>query len=195
MMSKSLDDTCYPFSVLTSAHGFCLMKPATLIFALGITALFLPLAPWQAWASEQSRGPVAQRTSAARASAPANPFLGRWVNQRGSTVCFAANSETLSGYYHTHLGQPDKNEGFPVTGFVSGDVIAFAVSFKGYGSITSWVGQLSEDQDGDFIQTLWQLTRDVEDSREAQDLWRSISTGASVFRRATLGDDPGPADC
>lgn len=110
-------------------------------------------------------------------------FLGVWQNDRGSVVNFTSTKEILSGYYQTQLGQPDKSQKFPLTGFVQGDLITFTVNFTGYGSITSWSGQLSKDERGDYIRTLWHLTRDVEDDQEKTDLWRSITAGASDFRR------------
>lgn len=113
-------------------------------------------------------------------------FLGVWQNDRGSVVNFTSTKEILSGYYQTQLGQPDKSQKFPLTGFVQGDLITFTVNFTGYGSITSWSGQLSKDERGDYIRTLWHLTRDIEDGQEDTDLWHSITAGASDFRRMPL---------
>ena len=112
-----------------------------------------------------------------------NPeFSGSWANDRGSVVHLYPSKGLLSGVYQTNLGQPDKGQKFPLTGFVQGDLIAFTVNFAGYGSMTSWAGQLSEDSDGPYIRTLWHLTRDVEDEMEDANLWRSIPAGASDFR-------------
>lgn len=113
-----------------------------------------------------------------------NPFSGLWVNQRGSGVNFTVTDGFLSGFYQTALGQPDKSKKFPLTGFVEGDQITFTVNFKGYGSLTSWTGQMTRDEKGDYIRTLWNLTRDVDDDKEDDDLWQSITSGASDFRRA-----------
>lgn len=110
-------------------------------------------------------------------------FSGQWVNDRNSAVTFKVHEGLLSGHYQTALGQPDKSKKFPLTGFVEGDQITFTVNFKGYGSLTSWTGQLTEDAKGEYIRTLWNLTRDVEDAKEAQDMWNSITSGASDFRR------------
>jgi len=112
-----------------------------------------------------------------------NLFEGQWVNDRNSAVIFEVTDGLLSGHYQTALGQPDKSKKFPLTGFVEGDQITFTVNFKGYGSMTSWTGQLTTDQEGDYIRTLWNLTRDVEDAAENDDLWKSITSGASDFRR------------
>jgi len=54
---------------------------------------------------------------------------------------------------------------------------------SGYGSLTSWTGQLTQDETGPYIRTLWNLTRDVADEKEGEELWNSITSGASDFRR------------
>lgn len=115
---------------------------------------------------------------------PINLFEGQWVNDRDSAVVFNVTDGLLSGHYQTALGQPDKSKKFPLTGFIEGDQITFTVNFKGYGSLTSWTGQLTTDEEGEYIRTLWNLTRDVEDADEDSDLWKSITSGASDFRRA-----------
>lgn len=110
-------------------------------------------------------------------------FEGTWINDRGSVVVIEQKDDTLSGHYQTALGQPDEAERFPLTGWAQGDVISFAVNFKGYGSITAWNGQLSENEDGPYIRTLWHLSRNVEDKDEEEDMWSSVIAGASDFRR------------
>ena len=109
-------------------------------------------------------------------------FSGPWANERGSVVHLSLSNGMLTGVYQTNLGQPDKSQRFPLTGFVQNHLITFTVNFAGYGSMTSWAGQLSEDSDGPYIRTLWHLTRDIEDTMEDAHLWRSITAGASDFR-------------
>ena len=112
-----------------------------------------------------------------------NPeFSGPWVNDRGSVVHLFPSNGLVNGFYQTNLGQPDMSQRFPLTGFIQGDLITFTVNFDGYGSMTSWAGQLSEDQHGPFFRTLWHLTRDIADEMEDANLWRSITAGASNFR-------------
>ena len=110
-------------------------------------------------------------------------FSGQWENDRGSAVTFEVKEGLVSGYYQTNLGQPEKSQKFPLTGWAEGDQITFTVNFQGYGSLTSWTGQMSEDHQGPYIRTLWHLTRDVPDEKEDEDLWGSITAGASEFRR------------
>lgn len=112
-----------------------------------------------------------------------NLFSGRWQNDRGSAVTFDLKDGLLSGVYQTNLGEPDKSKKFPLTGFAEGDQITFTVNFKGFGSMTSWTGQLTEDKNGAYIRTLWNLTRDVDDAKEDDDMWNSVTAGASEFRR------------
>ena len=107
---------------------------------------------------------------------------GTWVNERGSSVTFSTRDGLLSGHYNTQLGNPDPATRFPLTGFIEGDQMTFTVNFKGYGSLTSWTGQMSEDADGVYIRTLWHLTRDVPDAKEDEDLWSSIIAGSAQFR-------------
>ncbi|WP_298915125.1 avidin/streptavidin family protein [uncultured Algimonas sp.] len=116
--------------------------------------------------------------------AHAHDLNGLWVNEAGSAVELnVSEGGTVSGHYRTELGKPDADAPFTLIGWVQGDVIAFTVSFTGYDSITSWSGQLSEDEDGDFIRTLWHHTRDIVEEDEADHLWRSITAGAATFRR------------
>jgi len=115
--------------------------------------------------------------------APLN-LEGVWVNERGSAVTFQNKDGLLSGHYNTQLGNPDPAARFPLTGFVEGDQLTFTVNFKGYGSLTSWTGQMSEDESGPYIRTLWNLTRDVPDAEEEDELWSSIISGAATFRPA-----------
>lgn len=105
---------------------------------------------------------------------------GQWVNDRGSAVTLSCDGDRLSGVYNTNVGQPDKGQSFPLTGWIEGDNLSFTVHFKGYGSITAWVGQI----EGEQLKTLWHLTRNVDDDKEAEDMWKSVTSGASVFTRA-----------
>jgi hypothetical protein len=128
-------------------------------------------------------------------TAAAHELDGLWVNEAGSAVQIrVADDGSLSGHYRTELGKPDAASQFALTGWAQGDVVAFSVSFTDFGSITSWSGQSSEDDKGEFIRTLWQHTRDIAQEDEAQDLWRSITAGAATFRRAEVPAQNAPQD-
>lgn len=114
--------------------------------------------------------------------AQSDDIAGVWVNERGSAVSFTERDGLLSGHYNTQLGDPDPGSRFPLTGFIEGDQVTFTVNFKGFGSLTSWTGQISEDADGPYLRTLWHLTRDVPDAEEEYDLWSSIIAGNATFR-------------
>lgn len=115
--------------------------------------------------------------------AAANPITGTWQNEAGSAVTFEVGGDgVLHGYYQTELGAPDSDSRFPLTGWVQGDVVAFSVSFTGFGSITSWSGQLTEDEDGPYLRTLWHYTKDIPDEAEDEDIWKTINSGYAEFR-------------
>ncbi len=112
-----------------------------------------------------------------------SPFQGSWINDAGSLVTFTLKDGDVHGTYQTNVGQPDKNQSFALIGFTQGDQITFTVNFKGYGSMTAWTGQLTTDKnDKPYIRTLWHLTKDIEDDKEREDIWKSIITGASNFK-------------
>jgi hypothetical protein len=123
----------------------------------------------------------------------AHELDGIWVNEAGSAVEIEVGEDgRLSGLYRTELGAPDAEEGFALTGWVQGDVVAFSVSFTGFGSITSWSGQVSEDEDGPFLRTLWHYTKDIPDAEEADDLWRTVNAGFAVFRPTQVKEQKEP---
>ncbi len=122
------------------------------------------------------------KTTISEFPASSSIFNGAWQNESGSRVSFVVSDGEVRGVYQTNVGQPDKNQSFPLIGFVQGDQITFTVNFKGYGSMTAWVGQMTLDKTGKpFIRTLWHLTRDKTDDKEQDELWQSIITGASNF--------------
>ena len=116
---------------------------------------------------------------------PSVDFNGAWNNDMGSQAVFIVKDGEVRGTYNTNVGEPDKGQSFPLIGLVEGDQITFTVNFKGFGSMTAWTGQLTKNEDGEsYIRTHWHLTKDIEDALEAEDIWGSIRTGASQFKRA-----------
>ena len=90
----------------------------------------------------------------------------------------------LMGIYRTGVGRPDPAEEFDLKGFVSGDLLVFCVNFGRYGSLTSWAGQHTRDENGnEVIYTLWHLARNVRDDDEPDELWAGILAGANEYRR------------
>lgn len=122
-------------------------------------------------------------------AASANPIDGHWVNEAGSAVTLTVKTDgSLTGHYQTELGSPDAATKFPLTGWAQGDVLSFSVSFTDFGSITSWSGQLTEDDSGPFIRTLWLYTKDIPDEAEADDIWKTVNTGFAEFRPVEAED-------
>jgi hypothetical protein len=110
-------------------------------------------------------------------------IAGLWHNEQGSEVTLEATADgLLRGRFASGVGFATE-EVFPVTGFVSGDLVAFAVNFGKVGSITSWVGHLVESE-GPALRTLWQMTVETPHPRRgADELWKTVWTGSNTFRR------------
>lgn len=88
----------------------------------------------------------------------------------------------MTGTYESAVsggGNPIKGT---LVGYVNGDLIAFTVNWP-TAAITAWVGQLTTENGVDTIETLWQMTKSVEDANEPTGLWASINAGADEFVR------------
>jgi hypothetical protein len=115
---------------------------------------------------------------------PSVDFSGKWINELHSEMELVITGNGVTGVYRTHVGQPKPTEAFPLVGFVTGDMISFTVNFGKYGSLTAWVGQHTEPKPGNYaIRTLWQLSKNVQDQDEPEQLWGSVLTGSNLFAR------------
>lgn len=114
-----------------------------------------------------------------------NPdFNGPWYNELHSEMQLTVGADRkLTGRYRTGAGAPKPDEWFPLTGFVSGDLIVFTVNFGKYASLTAWAGQVAGDPPNERIQTLWHLARNIPDPKEPDELWEGLLAGADVFTR------------
>ena len=113
---------------------------------------------------------------------PAVNFNGTWKNDMGSELVFSVNDGFVTGKYNTNVGEPDKHKSFPLTGQTEGDQIVFTVNFRGFNSMTAWVGQVTLEANGKpYLRTMWHNTKDIADAQEKQNIWGSIRTGASDF--------------
>lgn len=133
-------------------------------------------------------GAAGAKGAAATAAAAPVAIAGRWVNQYRSTVDFVvSNTNELTGTYTSQAGAGPVTG--PLRGYITSDIVAFSVLWGtgGRGSITSWVGQIVNDNGTEVLKTLWHLVVDVDDADEAQNLYRTIMTGADEFRRAPAG--------
>lgn len=127
--------------------------------------------------------PTVQPTPQAGTS-PGFDFSGTWHNQLGSRMEVTVTADGgVSGTYYTGAGSPTPEEPFPMTGFVSNDVVAFSVNFGKYGSLTTWTGQAAGAAGAESITTLWHMSVDVPEPNEPKNLWRAIWAGTDTFRR------------
>ncbi|ESX20899.1 MULTISPECIES: avidin/streptavidin family protein [unclassified Mesorhizobium] len=110
-------------------------------------------------------------------------FAGHWKNELGSKMFLAVVGNKVSGSYTTAKSGSGKSLTGDVAGFVNGDLISFVVAWP-VAAITAWVGQLTTAADGsDVLDTLWQMTQNVADAEEPDDMWASINAGADQFGR------------
>ena len=118
------------------------------------------------------------------APAPTVDFNGKWRNDLNSEMDLVVDSAGgVAGVYRTGVGSPTPTEEFPLTGFVSGDLLSFSVNFGKYGSVTSWVGQHTVQGGGERIRTMWHLAQNVIDKHEPTHLWGAVLSGSDTFRR------------
>jgi hypothetical protein len=107
---------------------------------------------------------------------------GRWTNEYGSVAEISVDGDRLSGTYTSAVGGPTGSLSGPISGFVCGDILAFAVLWPApMRSITSWVGQVVDVGGTPELKTLWHLIVDIPDPDEAAGLWTTVHTGADTF--------------
>jgi len=106
---------------------------------------------------------------------------GRWTNEYGSVVELTVEGHTVSGTFTAGgLGKPTAG---PLTGWVSGDIVAFSVRWPlATHSLTSWVGQVVDEGGAPALKTMWHLIIDIPDVDEKAALWATVHTGADTFR-------------
>ena len=115
--------------------------------------------------------------------APTVNFDGTWKNELSSDMTIKVTSGQVTGKYRTGVGAPGPTEEFELVGFAVGDQISFTVNFGKYGSLTSWVGQLTTEDGVEVIKTIWLLSENVSDPDEPKKLWGSVLTGYDNFVR------------
>lgn len=79
------------------------------------------------------------------------------------------------------LSVPRHPRGVCSLGFIAGDLVAFSVDFGRYGSLASWVGQITHEDN--TIDTNWHLVREVADAEEPSRVWADTLTGCDLFTR------------
>ena len=119
-------------------------------------------------------------------------WKGTWHNQHGSEVHIDVDAE---GRLHGTMAVGDgsaRTQSFPLSGFVRGDLIAFAVDFGRHGSVTAWTGHIVDsDGSGARIETLWHMATLVPHPQRSDERWKSVWAGADEFRRGPAASEPG----
>lgn len=110
-------------------------------------------------------------------------FSGTWRNELGSSMELSIDGDRVRGTYHSAVSGEDKAVTGELIGFVVGDQITFSVNWSPLLSLTSWVGQLKEENGQSQLHTLWLLTQEVPDEDEGMELWQSTLIGSDTFAR------------
>jgi hypothetical protein len=108
---------------------------------------------------------------------------GRWRNELGSEMTIVQSEGTLTGRYQTSVGAVPHGKEFPLSGYVAGTMVTFAVDFGVHGSLTAWVGHHIEDERGERLSTLWHMARALPHPDDADELWSAVMAGADDFQR------------
>jgi hypothetical protein len=113
-----------------------------------------------------------------------NPAIeGTWHNQHGSELDLAIDDEGLiRGIFRSAVGLSPGQQ-CPVTGFATGDLLSFVAQFVHHDCLTAWVGHHVVEDGHESIETLWHMAGISPDAPGGKDLWRSVWSGADVFRR------------
>ncbi|AOJ03128.1 MULTISPECIES: avidin/streptavidin family protein [Burkholderia] len=106
-------------------------------------------------------------------------FSGTWKNELGSTMQIEQSGDSVTGTYRSAVSEKGGSTSGDLIGYVDGDLIAFVVHWDQFQAITAWVGQCEPGTSNDRINTLWQMTQQVEAGEE----WASINAGADTFVR------------
>jgi hypothetical protein len=120
-----------------------------------------------------------------RRAAAVVSFRGTWRNELGSIMRLHVKGSAVTGRYTSPVSSTGQTVSGPILGFVNGYTIAFTVKWP-MPSITAWVGQLVREHRREVIQTLWQLTSEVENPGDPKELWNSVNSGADTFIRVRV---------
>jgi hypothetical protein len=110
-------------------------------------------------------------------------FGGTWKNQYGSTANFTVTGSTVTGTYTTAVSGGGAPLSGPIVGHVADDIICFSVLWPLQQSITTWAGQVVDEQGTETLKTLWHLVINIDDASEPTGLWTTTLAGADVFTR------------
>lgn len=109
------------------------------------------------------------------------PLSGDWFNELGSKMTLEVDGQTITGRYHTAVGDAEgiyllmgrTNE----TNTVLSLSVAWQNSYGDSESATAWSGQYYSDEEK--IGTTWLLTDQTDEGNE----WKSTLVGKDAFQR------------
>jgi hypothetical protein len=94
------------------------------------------------------------------------------------------NGSVVTGTYKTKVGSPDDKDLFELSGFATGDLIAFTVNFGKFDTLTSWSGQYAkEENEPEMIHTCFVAAIDIGERQESDEIWGGVKVGSDFFRR------------
>ena len=94
------------------------------------------------------------------------------------------NGSALSGTYTSQVSGGGGSISGPITGYVTGDIVAFSVLWPTpAGSITSWIGQIVDEGGKPTLKTLWHLVINIPDANEPTGLWETMLAGSDTFAK------------
>jgi hypothetical protein len=111
-------------------------------------------------------------------------FTGSWINQNESTLEITDSGGVISGRFESGVGDDGQTLWVDVTGRALDDIVTFNAVYAQYGTIVSWVGQLTTDGTRDTIKTQWLHVTNIPDNQEREWMWYSNRIGADIFTRS-----------
>jgi hypothetical protein len=116
-------------------------------------------------------------------------FSGKWKNEYGSVMELQISGSDVRGTYTSLVSDTGAPISGSIIGYQAGSVISFTVLWPSNPArITAWVGQLVTDErshanEGERLETLWQMIVNVADAQNPESLWTTIHAGSDHFRR------------
>lgn len=116
-------------------------------------------------------------------------FSGKWKNEYSSFMELQISGSDVRGTYTSLVSDTGSPISGSIIGYQAGSVISFTVLWPSNPArITAWVGQLVADErsqvnEGERLETLWQMIVNVADAQNPESLWTTIHAGSDHFRR------------